>query len=96
MNTETYAKGRIGLLGETRTLAMAALLTVVITILSLALAPSAEAATPADTFTVTEKTDANDLNPGDGNCDLSSVAGFGCTLGAAIQEEQIPVWGGHG
>jgi CSLREA domain-containing protein len=87
MSIHTNTRGRIGLLGESRTLTMAALLAVVIAVLSLAPAHSARAAIPADTFTVTEKTDASDLDPGDGDCDVSSVSvGFDCSLRAAIQE----------
>jgi hypothetical protein len=86
INTGTNTKGRIGLLGKIRALAAGLLLAA--TMVAAGFLP---AATPqahaADTFTVTEKSDANDLNPGDGDCDVSSiVVGFDCTLRAAIQE----------
>jgi hypothetical protein len=86
INTGTNTKGRIGLLGKIRALAAGLLLAA--TMVAAGFLP---AATPqahaADTFTVTEKSDANDLNLGDGDCDVSSiVVGFDCTLRAAIQE----------
>ena len=48
--------------------------------------PQVVRSSPNATFSVNDNGDAADLNPGDGICDSSAVAGNQCTLRAAIQE----------